>query len=488
MKNRSYLLVFAVVVLVGAGLIVYSQTEAFAWDEGFHLLAAQLILRGKRPYLDFMFPQTPLNAYWNAAWMALCGESWRVPHALAALASAGAAFLTADYLLRRFPIAEWRVAAAMFGVVAVGLNCMVVTFGTIAQAYGFCLLLVVAAFRLTIAAVERRNLLVPLAAGFLSGAAADSSLLTAPAGPVLFVWMFVYERTERRIVKAVAFIAGVIAGFAPLLNLLARSPFNVLFDVFRYHMYYRAVEWGGATEHNVEVMLAWIDSAQVLLLLVLVIAGVSFVRFRSDWTRAQRGEFYLCLYLAAALSLFLSTATPTFERYYLLLVPFLSILAAAGLYWVATRFEVAGRPLRPVLAAVILMLLGLGKALYAGRDDLNWADFDQMAALVERVTPPNAPLAADEHVYFLTRRMPPEGMESQDSHKLQLPADIARRLHVVPEAELDRRIRSGEFATIEAQNGEEWIKKDDLERLYREQKKFEEQGWTVFWKWGGKRN
>src|SRR5580698_9263833 len=52
--------------VLGAGLMIYSQTVAFTGDEGFHLLAAQLIDSGKRPYIDFCFPQTPLNAYWNA--------------------------------------------------------------------------------------------------------------------------------------------------------------------------------------------------------------------------------------------------------------------------------------------------------------------------------------------------------------------------------------------------------------------------------------
>ncbi len=43
--------------LLTAALAVYAQTLAFAWDEGFHLLAAQLIDAGKTPYLDFFFPQ-----------------------------------------------------------------------------------------------------------------------------------------------------------------------------------------------------------------------------------------------------------------------------------------------------------------------------------------------------------------------------------------------------------------------------------------------
>jgi len=39
-------------------------------------MTAYLIGTGKRPYLDFFFPQPPLNAYWNRAWMGDFGPSW----------------------------------------------------------------------------------------------------------------------------------------------------------------------------------------------------------------------------------------------------------------------------------------------------------------------------------------------------------------------------------------------------------------------------
>jgi len=87
-RRRTSAVLFSALGLLTAGLVAYSQTKAFAWDEGFHILAAQLIKHGKRPYIDFVFSQTPLNAYWNAGWMAVFGESWRVPHAIAALCSA----------------------------------------------------------------------------------------------------------------------------------------------------------------------------------------------------------------------------------------------------------------------------------------------------------------------------------------------------------------------------------------------------------------
>jgi hypothetical protein len=90
-------------------MLVFSQTRSFFWDEGFHILAAYLIRTGKRPYLDFFFPQTPLNAYWNAAWMAIFGPSWRVVHAVAALVTISSVVLMVDYLFGLFP--DSRVSA-----------------------------------------------------------------------------------------------------------------------------------------------------------------------------------------------------------------------------------------------------------------------------------------------------------------------------------------------------------------------------------------
>src|ERR1017187_8861981 len=55
--------------LYAAAFLVYAETWAFTPDEGYHMLAAQLIASGRIPYIDFCFPQTPLNAYWNAAWI-----------------------------------------------------------------------------------------------------------------------------------------------------------------------------------------------------------------------------------------------------------------------------------------------------------------------------------------------------------------------------------------------------------------------------------
>lgn len=473
----SAVLFLLCVVVLGAGLVVYSQTLAFAWDEGFHLLAAQSIASGRTPYLDFVFAQTPLNAYWNAAWIHLFGNSWRATHAVAALLTLAGVALAADFLRTRLDDRNWRTAAMLTALFLAGGNLMIVEFGTIAQAYGLALFLTVAAFRASLAAIERNRAAFSLLAGALAAAAAGSTLLTAPVAPVLLLWILFYG-PKRRTAHLASFAAGAVAALSPLLALLARSPGQVMFDVFKYHMFYRRSGWDGAIQHDVGVYAAWIDSPQAIILGALAAAGLCFAIRNRGWEPAVRGEYYLCGWLSLALAAHVSIAHPTFERYYLFTVPFLGILAAAGLKGIATRMG-AHRALWPAAGVLALTLLGLGKAIYDSRTDTSWADMHKLAAQVERVTPPDAPLYADEHVYFLLNRRPPLGNEYLSSHQLELPPPVAAAQRIVPQAEFDRQIAAGQFATLETCEGEDWAEERKLSLLYRQKAQIND--CDVFW-------
>jgi MYXO-CTERM domain-containing protein len=450
LTRKPLLLFYGPLSLLFAGLLIYSVTAAVAWDEGFHLLAAQLIKDGKRPYLDFLFPQTALNAYWVAMWMRVFGDSWRMVHALAATMTAGAIVLTGDYVLRRFPVPNWRVPAAVAAALATGLNAPVFQFGSIGQAYGLGLFLVVAAFRISILSVERTAVWWSALAGLAAGAGAGSTLLTAPVGPVLLLWIVIQSRTGKRWVKSALFVMGELFAFLPLLRLYIESPRVVRFNIIDYHLFFRQLEWEGAIQHDVGVLISWIDSTPAALLGLLALAGLLFIARRSDWDRQLRAEFYLCGWLTLALSIHLSTAHPTFSRYFLFTTPFLAILASVGLYDICSRLLSPDRPWPPVIFLAVLSSLGVAKAIYDGRDNMHWHDFQQIAQKVQEVTPPGQPIMADEFVYFLLKRVPPSGMELEDSHKLNnLPAGLAAALHVVPRNDLEKQVKQGKFSTVE---------------------------------------
>jgi len=484
LRQKPFVLISIVAFAVFAGLLVYAETWSSAWDEGFHVLTALLIRWGKRPYLDFLFPQTALNAYWVAAWMHVFGESWRMIHALATTATAAAMLLTGDYVLRRFPETEWRTPAAIAAIIAVGLNVPVLEFGTLGQAYGFCLLMIVLAFRMAVLSPERSTLLWPLLAGLFGGAGAAGSLLTAPVPVVLLIWILWRDETRSRFVKGAAFVLGGIVPFLPMIWLFIQSPNQVRFNLFDYHFFYRQVEWEGALQHDFEVMIAWIDSSQAFLLGLLALVGVFFAVRTRHWARSLRWELYLCCGLIAALSLHISSAHPTFARYFLFTVPFLSILAVAGLYAVGSRIQTPARPWLVVIVFSVLYSLSTAKAIYGRYDNMTWGDFEQVAKRVGEVTPPNQSLMADEFVYFLLKRQPPSGMELEDSHKLSgfSPAKAAE-FHILPRTELNKQVREGKFHTVETCDDadDERIEPLHLPQLYS--KKEEVAGCTIYWDW-----
>jgi hypothetical protein len=487
--------------LLGAGLLIYSQTGAFAWDEGFHLLAAKLVKIGRRPYLDFVHAQAPLNAYWNAMLMRLFGESWRPIHAIDALLATAAVAIAAAFVRSRFlavrigssheavalddpRLRGWGAALVIAVFVLAGLNVDYVTFAPIAQAYPFALFMIVGAFFLTVRSVAEESTWLAALAGLLSGFAAESTLLVAIVAPVLLIWIVIYTARERRIVRAAAFVSSVAIAFIPLLLLFAQSPRQVVFGVLQYHMFYRRSEWAGATQHDLELLTSWIGSPQALILASLAIAGVWFVAKKSRWDRARRSEFYLAGWIALALCLYLSTPHPTFVQYFILPVPFLAILASVGLFGMAQQWSsgwpVCRRiPFWPVAVVCAIIALGLARELYENRDDFSWPRMEEVARKVNQVTPAGAPVYLDEMTYFLTGRVPPPGNEYESSHKLALAPEFARYVHILPQDEFDRRIASGEFATIESCDEEDWYKDRMLDQLYRQ--KAEINDCYVFW-------
>jgi len=307
--------------------------------------------------------------------------------------------------------------------------------------------------------------------------AAASSLLSAAAAPVLLFWMLFYNRAGSRWKKVAAFALGISIPFLPVFWLFARGPRQTWFNVFRYHAFFRRLYWPETTRHDLEILTSWIDNGQALILGLLALAGLAYIVRQSAWPNRRKAEFYLCTWLAAALSAEVGRAHPTFARYFLLTVPFLAILAVAGLFALSRAFE-ANRPLWPVLVVAVLVALGLGRTLYDRREMDTWSTYQRLAAKVDEVTPPNAPIFGVEQLYFLTRRTPPSGYELSYTHLVNLPPAEAALMHILNEAAVKRQLQSGMFATAYSCDDEE-ITNYGLKTLYKQHVDLED--CTIFW-------
>jgi hypothetical protein len=74
---------------------------------------------------------------------------------------------------------------------------------------------------------------------------------------------------------------------------------------------------------------------------------------------------------------------------------------------------------------------------------------EQIARKVRTVAPAGTVLWADEPIYFLNRRTPPDGMEFSYSHLVEsLPMDRARMLHILPRSEITKRVDAGVYDVI----------------------------------------
>jgi hypothetical protein len=479
--SKARLVVYGWIGVLTAALIAYSTTIGFVWDEGFHAVAAQLIAHGKTPYLDFCFPQTPLNAYWNSLWIRLFGENWRVLHVVAVLEITGAMFLAAQWILTRFPIVRWRVPVAIVAVSFVGLNNEVVQFGPIAQSYAIAMLLLTAAFRVAVARPQRaRSALLAFVTALLSAGAAASTLLSAPAAAVLFVWFCLKATGLRRLANAAAFVLGAVIPFTPVLWLFVKAPKIVFFNIVQYQAIYRRSDWPGATPHDVDVLSSWLADGQTLLLVLLSAYGLYFLMRERRWSRQVRSQYYLCAYVAAALMLYISTAHPTFARYFIVAVPLIAIIASVGMYAFASRMTDSDRPLWPTAILVAILLLAYGRAIFDQRDAATWGEYERIAKVVHDVTPKNGIIYADELVYFLLRQAPPSGMEFSYSHKVNLSGADEKLYHILSDKDVDKLVADGYFATVETCNDDR-MDQMHLDQTFAHKKDIED--CSIFWGW-----
>jgi hypothetical protein len=479
MTIRPVIVLAGVLAGIVSLLLIYSQTIAFAWDAGFHLLAAQMINSGKRPYIDFCFPQTVLNTWWMAIWMRLLGQSWRVAQALAALALSGAIVLASTYVFRRLPIARWRLAAAVVTAVLFGFHELVFRFGTIAQAYAICMFLTVAAFRVAIGTPDRAGPWRPAAAGCLAGAAAGCSLLSAAAIPVFLAWIAFANRKGKRWVKCAVFATAAAVPFTPMARLFVEGPSQTWFNIFQYQFAFRHAVWGNTVAHDLGEISTWLNSTQSLSLFLLAAAAWWFVR-GPECPAALRSELYLCGCLALALQVEVALARPTFARYFVLAAPFLAIMAGPGFYEVATRLRgLQSGSLVPALLVVVLMVIGAVHAVYDNSDVYRWRDLERVAAKIRQVAPPNPLIYAEEPVYFLLHVDPPEGMQFAYSRELDLPPAQSAQLHIVPQEVMDQRVQAGAFDVAEVCLDQGTIDRLKLKSLYRQTERIEY--CDIFW-------
>jgi hypothetical protein len=134
---------------------------------------------------------------------------------------------------------------------------------------------------------------------------------------------------------------------------------------------------------------------------------------------------------------------------------------------------------------MVIMTLGLGRGLFDDGDSYVWADTEKIAQRVGQVTPRGAVFWADELIYFLMHRLPPDGMEFSYAHEIEeMPAAQAATLHIVTASELRRRTAAGEYKSVAACYDTENTDAAKVPDLYRQKDTVKD--CTIYWDFGRK--
>jgi hypothetical protein len=194
-----------------------------------------------------------------------------------------------------------------------------------------------------------------------------------------------------------------------------------------------------------------------------------FVFGRNQWEAERKAEFYLCGWLAAGLGTFLITIQLPFYQYFILVTPFLSILASVGIVTSASWLRSPGRPAWLVTGVLLLFVAGVPSWLWQQRLRMTWPQVTEVARLINQIVPEHELIWGDAMISFAAKRVPISGLENPDSLRLHLSPEQAANLHVVSRADVYDWVTARRFAAIATCFAtDEWIDESGIRKVYSE--------------------
>jgi 4-amino-4-deoxy-L-arabinose transferase-like glycosyltransferase len=476
MNRKTQLAVVAgVLAAVGAFVLVVSQCAYSYGDEGWYLLAAQLVNSGERPYLDFFYQHPPLDLYFTAGWMRLFGETWRSVHAMSAVFLALSTILIGIYVFTRFENRSWKGVLAASVALLFGCN-IGLKMAVLSASYALSIFLVFSAFLLTLRAANKPGFFA-FWPGLFAGLAVATSLLNGAIAPILLIWLAIQLPRGARVKPCSYYLAGVLIAVLPVGWFALHAWRQELFDVVTFHLKYRTLGPKFWRDKNVlfedlKIYASMLNSTQGLLLIVYALIGFAYVISPKDGNPRFRKELQLCALIVVCLGAYICLARASCSQYFLAVLPFLVILATVGLFAVGTR-------VCPGLPAVWVVLAMLGmyefEAAKSWREQIfkperTWTEDERIGQLINRVIPPGAPIYCnDGAVYAAARRIPPRGLEN--NYAFVLPPKVAATVNVLAQPVIDALVAERKFVAVVAWSKEE-TESLHLRELYKEHQVF----------------
>ena len=363
--------------------ILLSQWPLAAGDT-YHVLAAQMVAAGRKPYLDFFLQQVPLYPLICGAWLRIFGTSWQAANLFSGLLICGSAAMVARIASRIFAEADWQAKGIIAAVLLFGLNLQVGQSGDDAQPYALCIFFSLAAW---LAALDTRPTTLRIfLTGLAAGAAVNTSLLAAPFFLLLTGWCAFQTAGPDRARRLFWLVCGALVASIPLAYLAMLAPAQTWFSIVEFQLVYRTAgpALPNVGSHNLHEILDWVYSIQGAVLILLSMAGTLFIFDRKAPVSTRRSVRYVA-FIVVIWSLCLALMPFTWHMYFDLVVPFASLLAATGLCHLCARARLSQWSSEIFARTILIYSLGLGIPLVAGvmsGRPGRWAPWEDAARIV----------------------------------------------------------------------------------------------------------
>lgn len=326
--NLSFLWFYVIATFILAGtLIPVALQRLIARDEGFYLLAAQLVYSGQTVYHDFFYPQMPFLPYFYAAWFSITSWSWESARLGVTLAAVATGLITAGFCRQRLGSTWGLIAAIVFA-----FNNFIFPWYTTAQSYSISILLLWGGIALLLSGTKSPTYSRCLLAGLLFGAAIGTRLMLAGVGPVLCLYLYLAQKNNSGLKKAALFCVGSIIALSPIILLIIPDWHRFYFNNFGYHQLRSNLSFWDVFPKLIGNLLGLrssikYDAWQFPLLLYLSVIGMLIPKIRQDIKLLTLASCTIVLFLINLLP------TPPYMQYFCVLIPFLIILALSTLHW-----------------------------------------------------------------------------------------------------------------------------------------------------------
>ena len=353
--TRTWKWLFLPVFLLQAAFFLFVSRHRFIdGDEGFYLLASQLVTQHKTPYLDFFYTQAPLLPYVYAWWFKLTGLSWISARTFAALQTAVVGGLIYEHVCHA--TRKWQAGAA--AVVLFASSSLVFAWLPIVKTFPLATPFFFLAYMILARLAQSSAGWWLAIAGFFFALSVDTRSYVVALAPV-FVWWLIRQRSKWPARLAWSLV-GFTIGIVPSLALFFASPDAFLFNNLGYH----ALRSGGSG-----LIGDWKDKALVIMgtfggrftgfqfsLLSLTCVGMLVRR------RMKRDSALLAFVIALVLGFVCILPTPHAMQYFSMIVPFLIVAAVGSVsdYLETPQTPRAIRNAKAVCAVALVGFVGFG--------------------------------------------------------------------------------------------------------------------------------